>query len=56
MDIEPMMTTVDRKNHLDISPGYYLTLHMLSRMEALRHMDYESMMNQPLYVDKTTSG
>ena len=51
MDIEPMMTTVDRKDCSDISPGHYLAQHVRSRMEALKHMDYESMMDQPMYVD-----
>ena len=54
MDIEPMMTKVDRIDCSDISPGYYLAQHIRLRMDALKHMDYESMMDQPVYVDAHT--
>ena len=53
MDTKPIMTAVDRKDCEDISPGFFITHHVLNRLIALRSLDTESKMAQPLYVNQS---
>ena len=53
MDTKPIMTAVDRNDCEDISPGFFITHHVLNLLIALRSLDTESKMAQPLYVNQS---
>ena len=53
LDTKPIMTSVAREGSNDISPGFFISQHVLNRLIALRPMDTALKMQQPLYVNQS---